>query len=93
MTIDRVVLIGLNGYVVALDRDTGEIVWSNNERKSSNTTILFDGDRLIVSTKGCIFCLDPLTGNILWNIPIKGYGMGTPTALASVRGPGPDWLI
>ncbi len=30
MTIDQLVFVGLNGYaVVALNRETGEIVWSN----------------------------------------------------------------
>lgn len=93
MTIDQLVFIGLNGYVVALNRDTGEIVWSNNDLESGYVTILVDGDRLIVSTNGYIFCLDPLTGSVLWNNPMKGYGMGTPTALASVRGQSLDWLI
>jgi outer membrane protein assembly factor BamB len=93
MTIDQLVFIGLNGYVVALNRDTGEIVWSNDELKSGYVTILIDGDRLIVSTNGYIFCLDPLTGSIIWNNPMKGYGAGTPTTLASVRGQSPDWLI
>ena len=40
---------------------------------------------LIVSTNGYMFCLDPLTGQILWNNPLKGYGTG-PASLVSVRG-------
>ncbi len=86
MTLDQLVFVGLNGYAVALDRDTGEIVWTNNEMKSGYVTLLLDGDRLIVSTNGYIYCLDPLDGRIIWHNPMKGYGMGTPTALASVRG-------
>src|SRR3954468_15735873 len=86
MTIDQLVFVGLNGYALALDRETGEIVWSNNEMKSGYVTILLDGDRLIVSTNGYIYCLEPLTGEILWNNPLKGYGTGAPTALVSVRG-------
>jgi outer membrane protein assembly factor BamB len=93
MSIDQLVFIGLNGYVVALNRDTGEIVWSNDQMKSGYVTILVDGDRLIVSTNGYIYCLDPLNGEILWHNPMKGYGMGTPTALASVRGQVIDLLI
>jgi outer membrane protein assembly factor BamB len=85
-TVEQMIFVGLNGYAVALDRDTGEIVWSNNEMKSGYVTLLLDGDRLIASTNGYIFCLDPLTGKILWNNPLKGYGMGTPAALVSVRG-------
>ena len=84
--LDQLVFVGLNGYAVALDRDTGEIVWSNDQMKSGYVTLLLDGDRLIVSTNGYIYCLDPLTGRILWNNPMKGYGVGTPAALLSLRG-------
>src|SRR5438094_696720 len=68
-----------------LDRDTGEIVWYNDQLKSGYVSLLLDGDRLIVSTNGYMFCLDPLTGQILWNNPLKGYGTG-PASLVSVRG-------
>jgi outer membrane protein assembly factor BamB len=86
MTTDQLIFVGLNGYALALNRDTGEIVWSNKEMKSGYVTLLLDGDRLIASTNGYIFCLDPLTGAIRWNNPLKGYGMGAPTSLVSVRG-------
>ncbi len=85
-TLDQLVFVGLNGYAVALDRDTGDIVWSNDQLKSGFVTFLLDGDRLIVSTNGYIFCLDPLTGRILWQNTMKGYGPGTPTSLVSSRG-------
>lgn len=86
MTIEQLIFVGLNGYALALDRDTGEIVWSNKELKSGYVTLLLDGDQLIASTNGYIFCLNPLTGAILWHNPLKGYGMGAPTSLISVRG-------
>jgi outer membrane protein assembly factor BamB len=86
MTIDQLIFVGLNGYALALDRDTGEIVWSNSEMKSGYVTLLLDGDRLIASTNGYMYCLDPLTGTIRWHNPLKGYGAGAPTALVSVRG-------
>ena len=86
MTIDQLIFIGLNGYALALNRDTGEIVWSNNELNSGPVTLLLDGDRLIVSTGGYMFCLNPLTGEVLWNNPLSGYGMAAPTAIVSVRG-------
>jgi outer membrane protein assembly factor BamB len=86
MRIEDLVFVGLNGYALALHRDTGEIVWSNNEMNSGYVTLLLDGDRLIVSTNGYLYCLDPLTGEILWNNPLRGYGVGAPTALVSVRG-------
>jgi outer membrane protein assembly factor BamB len=86
MRIDQLVFVGLNGYALALNRDTGEIVWSNNELKSGPVTLLLDGDRLIVSTGGYMFCLNPLTGEALWSNPLTGYGLAAPTAIVSVRG-------
>ncbi len=93
MTIDQLIFVGLNGYTLALDRDTGELVWSNNEMKSGYVTLLLDFDRLIVSTSGYIYCLDPLTGKILWHNPLKGYGMAAPTSLISVRGQSSQTVI
>jgi outer membrane protein assembly factor BamB len=93
MTIDQLIFVGLNGYALALHRDTGEIVWSNDQMKSGYVTLLLDGDRLIASTNGYIFCLDPLTGEIRWNNPLKGYGMGSPAALLSVRGQSSELII
>jgi outer membrane protein assembly factor BamB len=93
MTVDQLIFVGLNGYALALDRDTGEVVWSNSEMKSGYVTLLLDFDRLIVSTSGYIYCLDPLTGKILWNNPLKGYGMAAPTSLISVRGQSSQTVI
>ena len=86
MPVDQLIFVGLNGYVVALHRDSGVIVWSNDELKRGYVTLLLDGDRLIVSTNGYIYCLDPGTGKVRWHNPLKGYGSGSPTSLLSRRG-------
>src|SRR4051812_20761427 len=86
MRIDELIFVGLNGYALALHRDTGEIVWTNNQMHSGYVTLLLDGDRLIVSTNGYMYCLDPLTGETLWHNPLRGFGGGAPTAITSVRG-------
>ncbi len=86
MRIDDLIFVGLNGYALALHRESGEIVWYNDQMNSGYVTLLLDGDRLIVSTNGYLYCLDPLTGQIIWNNPLRGYGMGAPTSLTSVRG-------
>lgn len=93
MSIDQLIFVGLNGYALALDRGTGEIIWSNDQMKSGYVSLLLDGDRLIVSTNGYIYCLDPLTGTILWHNPLQGYGMGAPTSLVSVRGQSSQTLM
>jgi outer membrane protein assembly factor BamB len=92
-TIEQLIFVGLNGYALALDRDSGEMVWSNNQMRSGYVTLLLDGDRLIASTNGYMYCLEPLTGQIRWHNPLKGYGMGAPTALTSVRGQSSASLI
>ncbi len=85
MRIDQLIFVGLRGYVIALHRDTGEIVWNCSELNSGPISLLLDGDRLIASTNGYIYCLDPLTGRVLWNNPLRGYGVGI-AHLVSVRG-------
>ena len=84
-SVDQLVFVGLNGWVAALDRDTGEVVWYCSELNSGYTTLLLDGDRLIASTNGYIYCLDPQNGRIVWKNPMKGYGTGI-AHLVSVRG-------
>ena len=84
-TVDQLIFVGLNGYALALDRDTGDIVWSNNQLTSGYVSLMLDGDRLIVSTNGYMWALDPLTGSILWHNPLRGYGVGA-AHLCSVRG-------
>jgi outer membrane protein assembly factor BamB len=93
MTVEQLIFVGLNGYALALDRETGEIVWSNNQMKSGYVTLLLDFDKLIVSTNGYIYCLDPLTGKTLWHNPLKGFGMAAPTSLVSVRGQSSQTVI
>lgn len=83
--IEQLVFVGLNGYVAAVDRDSGEIVWKCDELKSGYVTLLLDGDRLIVSTNGYLFCLDPQTGRVVWSNPLRGLGLGV-AHLVSVRG-------
>jgi outer membrane protein assembly factor BamB len=88
MLIDKLaqlIFVGFNGYVAALDRDTGEIIWSCSNLHRGYVSLLLDGDRLIASTNGYMYCLDPYTGEILWHNPMTGFGVG-PTSLVSVRG-------
>src|SRR2546423_9762942 len=93
MRIDELIFVGLNGYALALHRDTGEIVWSNNQMHSGYVTLLLDGDRLIVSTNGYLYCLDPLTGRVGWHNPMTGYGFGGPTSPVSGRGRGSQGVL
>jgi hypothetical protein len=91
MSIDRLIFVGLNGRVSALDRDTGEIVWETREGRGY-VSLLLDGDRLIAALNGYLYCFDPYNGAVLWRNPLKGYGLGI-AHLASVRGQGSQTVI
>jgi outer membrane protein assembly factor BamB len=82
----NLVFVSLNGRVAALDQNSGTIQWEWKASKSgSYMTMLADKDRLVVSAGGYIYCLNPVTGEELWNNPLKGYRTGV-TALATMPG-------
>ena len=84
--VDKLIFVGFHSQVVALHRDSGESVWQWRSPKGSGyVTLLLDGDRLIVSVVGYMYCLDPATGNQLWFNELSGFGTGV-ASLASVRG-------
>lgn len=85
-TIQDLIYVALRKKVAALDRYTGEIVWTWKSPKNAGyISLLLDGDRLIVSCNGYIHCLDPLFGQEAWNNPLTGFGTGI-ASLASVHG-------
>ena len=85
-TLADLVYVGFNRRVVALDRYSGEIVWDWKAPQGSGfVSLLLDGDRLMASVNGYLYCLDPVYGQEVWSNPLKGYGVGT-TSLASVNG-------
>jgi outer membrane protein assembly factor BamB len=87
--IGRLVFLGFNSRVAALDRATGSIVWDWKcpKRTSDYVAMLLDGDQLMVSVQGYTYCLNPLTGELTWQNPMKGFRFGIPT-LVSVNGSG-----
>ena len=80
----NVVFTGFNKYVIALDQNTGEVLWDWVSPKGSGyiSLLLTDNQHLIVSVSGYTYCLDPATGNQLWFNELSGYGIGV-AALAS----------
>jgi hypothetical protein len=88
-TSEDMVFVALNGRVVALDRESGEMLWQWAAPKSGGyMTLLPDRDRLVVSAGGYIYCLDPGTGQQRWHNPLTGFGFGV-AALATVHGHSP----
>jgi outer membrane protein assembly factor BamB len=69
---DRV-FVGLNGYALALDRDTGAEVWRAVLRKGSLLDVVLLGGELFAGceSKG-LFCLDAQTGAVRWKSELEG---------------------
>lgn len=80
------VYVGFNSRVVCLHRDTGEIIWQWKSPKGTGfVTTLLDGDRIIASVQGYMYCLDAVTGEQYWTNPLTGMGLGVP-CLTSIHG-------
>jgi outer membrane protein assembly factor BamB len=72
-------LVGLRGTVLALNPATGAEVWRTKLKTLSFVNVLIDGDRVLATARGEIFCLDRKDGRILWHNPLKGLGQGLVT--------------
>lgn len=80
------VYVGFNSRVICLHRDTGEIVWQWKSPKGRGfVAALLDGDRIIASVQGYMYCLDALTGEQYWNNPLTGMGLGY-ASITSIHG-------
>jgi len=88
--VNDLVFVGFNKQVIALDRYNGKKVWSWKSPKGSGyPAILLDGDRLVVSVHGYMYCLEPTSGNVVWENELKGHGVGI-SSVVSVRGSSSD---
>lgn len=71
------VYVGIKGYVIALRKSSGAIVWKTSLASGSSfVPIVQEGDRLFAGSGGEVTCLDCETGKERWHNPLKGYGSG-----------------
>ena len=80
------IIAGIKGNVVALDKTTGAEIWRTRLKGAGFVTIATDGDRVYAATAGGVFCLDSTGGSILWNNPMRKMGMGLVSLLAGNGG-------
>jgi hypothetical protein len=87
MKISNLAFVGIRGSVLALDINTGEQVWVARLRGANFVNVVLQGDLVLASCDGEIFCLEPFTGQVRWHNPLKGYGLGLAT-IATTESPG-----
>ena len=68
--------IGIKGSVLAVDRATGDTMWSTHLKGSSFVTVAVEDGSVYAGTHGHLFCLDPSTGYVRWTNELKGFGYG-----------------
>jgi len=80
-SIEDLLFVSFNSRVLALNRDTGNLIWDwkSSKGRSNYVSILVDNEQLFASIDGYTYCLDPYTGREIWFNPLKGYGYGIPT--------------
>ena len=70
------IFIGIKGSVVAIDRATGDTMWTTHLKSSSFVTVAVEDGSVFAGTAGLLFCLDPSTGYVRWTNELKGFGYG-----------------
>lgn len=93
MKTSDLMFVGIKGSVVALNRATGQQVWATHLKGSSFVNLLVEPRQIFASTYGEIFCLDPLTGDALWQNPLKGFGTGLAAMATEESGRGEQTLL
>src|SRR4029453_18534602 len=86
MKTSDLVFVGIKGSVIALNRCTGEKVWTTRLKGWDFVNVLIEDNAVLASCSGEVFCLEPLTGKALWHNPLKGFGTGL-TTIATTQSP------
>jgi outer membrane protein assembly factor BamB len=80
------IFIGARGNVIAVDRNTGETMWTTALKGGDFVDVmLVDGD-LYAASKGRLYRVDPSSGDILWCNDLPGMGWGIVTIAGSQAG-------
>jgi hypothetical protein len=78
----QLIYVGIKGSVIALNRATGQQVWATRLKGCDFVNVVLQEGAILASARGEIFCLDPLTGILMWHNPLKGFGLGLATITA-----------
>lgn len=85
------IYVGVKNHVLAFDRKTGAAVWTTPlpaKYKSSGAFVhvVRDTEGLFATCAGELFALDPKSGALLWQEPLKGFGTGLVTVATDLGG-------
>ena len=73
---NAIMVIGIGGHAVGIDRATGSELWRTKLKGSDYVTVHEDGSNVFAGSNGVLFCLETATGRILWENQLKSLGRG-----------------
>jgi outer membrane protein assembly factor BamB len=68
--------LGIKGRVIAVDRGSGETLWSTHLKGAQFVTVAVENGAVYAGTSGRLYCLDPSTGSVRWTNELPGMGYG-----------------
>jgi outer membrane protein assembly factor BamB len=68
--------VGIKGSVIAVDRGSGEVLWSTHLKGAQFVTVAVEDGAVYAGTSGRLYCLDRSTGSVRWTNELKGMGFG-----------------
>ena len=70
-------VIGVKGTVVAVDRETGNTLWSTHLKGSGFVTVAVENGAIFAATHGHLYRLEPTSGHVRWTneLPKLGFGL------------------
>ena len=72
----EILYLGAKGSIAALERETGERLWTTHLKGAGFVSLMLEGDSVIAHTGGHLFRVDRLSGQIVWQNELKGLGFG-----------------
>ena len=75
---EDLLFIGAHGYVRAVVKEDGRQVWNTSLPSTGYevVTLLYEDGILHAASRGLLFALDALTGEILWKNGLRGLSSG-----------------
>jgi len=55
MAASNIIVVGIKGTVLAIDRDTGETLWSTNLKGSEFVSVTLEGSEVFAACKGRLY--------------------------------------
>jgi L-ribulose-5-phosphate 3-epimerase UlaE len=81
-----VIFVGIKGKALAIDRGTGETLWTTALKGADFVNLSLDAGDLFAASKGRLYRLDPTTGEIKWCNELPGLGYGLIAIAGSSQG-------